>query len=148
MYERFSDQLRSTVAKNLPQLTEGRYEHVQVDQDLQVRVYSADKRSFLELEEISSGTQRQILLALRLALAQELVMRAVRDRQFSFLDEPFAFFDGVRMRGALRLLPSLSEDIVQHWVVAQRFPQDTPIALELACGGHPDTLEFGQAAMS
>jgi exonuclease SbcC len=113
-----------------------------------VRVYSEDKRGFLGSDEISSGMQRQTLLALRFALAEELVARFVKGRQFTFLDEPFAFFDGSRMRGALRLLPELSDNIVQIWVVAQRFPQDVPIALELSCGGHPDILEFGHAAVS
>ncbi len=150
--ERISDlfkrQLHASVGRTLPRLTEGRYGHLEVDGDLQVRVYSEDKRGFLGSDEVSSGMQRQTLLALRFALAEELVARFVKGRQFTFLDEPFAFFDGSRMRSALRLLPELSDNIVQIWVVAQRFPQDVPIALELNCGGHPDILEFGRASAS
>ena len=92
--------------------------------------------------------RRAFLLALRFALAEELAARFVKDRQFAFLDEPFAFFDGSRMRSALRLLPELSGNIVQIWIVAQRFPQDTPIALELNCSGHPDILTLGHATVS
>ena len=127
----------------MPRLTEGRYGHLEVDEDLQVRVYSEDKRGYLGSDEISSGMQRQTLLALRFALADELVARFVKDRQFTFLDEPFAFFDGSRMRRALRLLPELSDNIVQIWVVAQRFPQDVPIALELNCGGDINDHQYG-----
>ena len=54
-----------------------------------VQAFSSDKRGFMDLAEISSGTQRQIMLALRLALSQELINWAVKSRQFLFLDEPF-----------------------------------------------------------
>ena len=97
----------------------------------------------LDLDEISNGTQRQIMLALRLGLSQELVARLVRDDQFVFLDEPFAFFDSRRMRGVLKNLSELGGDLTQYWIVAQRFPQDAPIGLEIACGQHPDTLRVG-----
>jgi exonuclease SbcC len=141
--DRFNDHLRSLMVRNLPRLTDGRYEHLHVGEDLQVRVYSNEKRNFLDLDETSSGTQRQVMLALRLALAQELVAHVARDRQFAFLDEPFAFFDDTRMRGALRMLPELSAGITQYWVVAQRFPRDEFLALEIPCGGHVDSLEVG-----
>jgi exonuclease SbcC len=143
MADGFNEHLRSLVSRNLPRFTDGRYEYLQVGEDLQLRVYSNEKRGFLDLEEISSGTQRQITLALRLALAQEHVSRAAEEHQFAFLDEPFAFFDDTRMRGALRTLPDLSDVITQHWVVAQRFPRDEFIALEIPCSGHADTLEVG-----
>jgi exonuclease SbcC len=142
--ERFSDHLRGMVSRALPQFTEGRYDYLEVDEAFQVRVYSSDKRNLLDLDEISSGTQRQILLALRLGLSQELVSRLVKDDQFAFLDEPFAFFDSTRLRGALKTLLELGGDVVQYWVVAQRFPQDTYIGIEIPCGRHPDTLEIGR----
>jgi exonuclease SbcC len=145
--ERFSDHLRGMVSRALPQFTEGRYDYLEVDEAFQVRVYSSDKRNLLDLDEISSGTQRQILLALRLGLSQELVTRLVKDDQFTFLDEPFAFFDSTRMRGALKTLLELGGDVVQYWVVAQRFPQDTHIGIEIPCGRHPDTLEVGRPEM-
>lgn len=143
MSRRFSAGLRDMVSRALPRFTEGHYEFLEVDEDLQVRVYSSDKRNLLDLDEISSGTQRQIMLALRLGLSQELVARRVRDDQFVFLDEPFAFFDSRRMRGALKSLSELGGELTQYWVVAQRFPQDAPIGLEIACGQHPDTLTLG-----
>jgi exonuclease SbcC len=142
--ERFSEHLRGMVSRALPQFTEGRYDHLEVDERFQIRVYSSDKRNLLDLDEISSGTQRQILLALRLGLSQELVTRLVKDDQFTFLDEPFAFFDSTRMRGALKTLLELGGEVVQYWVVAQRFPQDTHIGIEIPCGRHPDTLEIGR----
>ena len=141
----FNEHLRGLISRILPRFTDGRYEYLQVGDDLQVRIYSNEKRSFLDLEEISAGTQRQIMLALRLALAQEQVARIAKDRQFAFLDEPFAFFDDTRMRGSLRLLPELSDVITQHWVVGQRFPRDEFVALEISCESHSDTLALGRS---
>ena len=115
----FNRQLRASMGRTLPRLTAARYgRHLEMDEDLQVRVYSEDKRGYLSSDEVSSGMQRQTLLAFRFALAEELTARFVKRRQFIFLDEPFAFFDGSRMRSALRLLPELSDNIVQIWVVA------------------------------
>jgi exonuclease SbcC len=136
----FAEQVRGGVVRSLPRLTGGVYEHLELDSDLAVRVFSPAKRAFLDPAEVSTGTQRQVMLALRLALAGELANRVVRDRQFAFLDEPFAFFDESRMAGALEALPQAGEGVVQHFVVAQRFPPGAGLALEIRCGEHPDTL--------
>ncbi len=130
---RFNHNLRSQVSKTLPLFTDGRYEHLQIDEDLTVRVFSNEKQDFMDLDEISSGTQRQIMLAVRLALAQELVNRVVKGKQFAFLDEPFAFFDEARTRSALSVLPRLSDDLAQVWIVAQEFPEDVVFDRHIRC---------------
>lgn len=144
--EAFAEQVRGGVARSLPRLTGGVYEHLELDPDLAVRVFSAGKRAFLDPAEISTGTQRQVMLALRLALADELATRVLRDRQFAFLDEPFAYFDETRMAGALAALSQAGEGVVQHFVVAQRFPPEAGLVLEIRCGEHPDSLVVPAAA--
>lgn len=144
-WERFAERVGSRVGRILPRLTDGGYQHLELDQALRIRLYSADKRGFLEAAETSSGTQRQVLLALRLALVGELAARLGRERQFVFLDEPFAFFDEGRMRGGLTALRD-EEAAAQVCVVAQRFPQDAGLSLEIRCGRHPDTLEIAAGA--
>jgi exonuclease SbcC len=131
--QRFNRDLRELVGRTLPLFTEGRYEHLQIDDDLTVRAFSTEKRDFMNLEEISSGTQRQIMLAVRLALSEELANKSVRGRQFLFLDEPFAFFDRRRTESSIRVLPELSNVITQIWVVAQEFPQAQRFARVLVC---------------
>jgi len=140
---RFNRDVRNLVGKTLPLFTDGRYEHLQIDGDLNVRVFSSDKRDFMDLDEISSGTQRQIMLALRLALSQQLLDRTGKDRQFVFLDEPFAFFDEARTRRALAELPGLSERIPQIFIVAQAFPYELAggFTLHLQCAREKDVLE-------
>jgi len=139
---RFNRDVRNLVGKTLPLFTDGRYEHLQIDNNLNVRVFSADKRDFMDLDEISSGTQRQIMLALRLALSQQLLDRTVKGQQFVFLDEPFAFFDEARTRRALAELPALSTDLQQIFIVAQAFPRELAgsFALHLECAQGKDTM--------
>jgi exonuclease SbcC len=137
---RFNRDLQELVGKTLPLFTEGRYEHLQIDEDLTVRAFSNEKRDFINLEEISSGTQRQIMLAVRLALSQELVNRTGIGRQFLFLDEPFAFFDQERTQSALNVLPKLSEQITQIWIAAQQFPQEPSFKFTIPCDREQQSL--------
>jgi exonuclease SbcC len=131
--QRFNRDLGESVSGTLPIFTDNNYQHLQIEDDLTVRVFSSQKRDFMDLEEISSGTQRQIMLALRLALAQALNRRTEGGRQFVFLDEPFAFFDQERTRSTLRALPGLDERICQTWIVAQDFPTGEAFDLSLTC---------------
>jgi len=138
--QRFNRNLRGLVGRTLPLFTENRYEHLQIGDDLNVRVFSSEKRDFMDLDEISSGTQRQIMLAVRLALAQELVDRTVKGPQFMVLDEPFAFFDQERTRSALAVLPKLSDQFSQVWVIAQDFPPGVEFAKTVTCDRDSNTL--------
>ncbi len=137
---RFNRKLRGLVSKTLPLFTENRYEHLQIEDDLTVRAFSSEKRDFMDLDEISSGTQRQIMLAVRLALSQELVGRTVKGSQFLFLDEPFAFFDERRTRSALTVLPTLSEELNQIWIIGQAFADDLRFDLHIRCDRAMDAI--------
>jgi exonuclease SbcC len=140
----FNREVRDLVGRALPLFTGGRYEHLKIDDTLSVRVFSSDKRDFMDLDEVSSGTQRQVMLALRLALSEKLLSRAVKGRQFTFLDEPFAFFDESRTRTALGALASLSDAISQIWVVAQTFPEnaDVDFASRIECVREAEVLRI------
>ncbi|MES9990838.1 MAG: AAA family ATPase [Candidatus Thiodiazotropha sp.] len=141
---KFNHKLRGLVSKTLPLFTENRYEHLQIDDDLSVRAFSSEKRDFMDLDEISSGTQRQIMLAVRLALSQELVNRAIQGSQFLFLDEPFAFFDEKRTRSSLTVLPTLSEELNQIWIVAQDFAGDLKFDMHVHCDRESNSISMQQ----
>lgn len=130
---RFNTAVKTQVAETLPMFTENRYGHLQIDDDLQVRVFSSEKHDFMDLQETSNGTQRQIMLALRLALSQELINHSVKTLQFVMLDEPFAFFDEARTRQAMEILPRVSESQTQTFIIAQEFPDNTEFALRIHC---------------
>jgi DNA repair exonuclease SbcCD ATPase subunit len=138
----FNRDIRDLVSRTLPLLTQGRYEHLKIDENLDVQVFSNQKRDFMKLEEISTGTQRQIMLAVRLALSQQFINTTLSRPQFIFLDEPFAFFDEPRTRSALQSLPKLSDELTQIWIVAQAFPEGFGFDLEIHCGQGSDVLSL------
>ncbi len=138
---RFNHVIREHVGSTLPLFTEGRYEHLEIDNEMTIQVFSSEKRGYLDLDEISSGTQRQIMLAVRLALSQELASRRVRSKQFLILDEPFAFFDQERTINSLAVLPELSEDLPQIFVTSQVFPQGSSFQREIACTRETQVLQ-------
>ncbi len=131
--QRFNTEVRNLSADSLPKFTNGRYEHLQIDESLKVNAFSNEKRDFMDLDEISSGTQRQIMLAVRLSLSQKLVNSVIQGPQMLFLDEPFAFFDERRTASALNVLPQVSGDFSQIWVTSQTFPADSYFDLYVEC---------------
>jgi DNA repair exonuclease SbcCD ATPase subunit len=140
LYLRFNLEMQHVLSKVLPPLTDGRYQGLQVDEQLQVQLLSPDKGGLIGVNEISGGTYQQIMLAIRLALAQALISSSVRGAQFVILDEPFAFVDEHRARKTLDALPHLSEEIAQVWIMAPRFDTDMDFALHLHSVADSDTL--------
>ena len=130
---RFNQEVLMLAGEALPVFTQGRYKHLKIDENLDVRVFSNEKRDFMDFDETSSGTQRQIMLSLRLAMTQELIKNIEAGRQFIFFDEPFAFFDQERIRNTLEQLPHISKDITQIWLVAQEFPEGTVADYRIEC---------------
>lgn len=142
IYSRFHPELRRFVGRILPRLTDDRYEHLEVDDDLRVRVFCKEKNDFVGLAEISNGTHRQLMLCVRLALSQALIASSSKSAQFLFFDEPFAFFDEHRMAKAIDVLRKISPQITQVWLAAQRFDNRSAFDLFLDCEVNGDHLEM------
>ncbi len=140
IYSHFNRQMRDYLVNIIPLFTEQRYQHLKIDDEFKVQVFSTDKSDFVQLEELSSGTQRQITLAVRLALSQALVDANEHGRQTLILDEPFAFFDRERIRQSLDTLPKVSEDISQIWIISQEFSEDSRFDVRIECSREVDTL--------
>ncbi len=131
--ELFNKNIAKILADALPKFTQGRYSKIHIADDLSVQVYSDEKRDYMDFDEISSGTQRQIMLALRMAMSEELAKNTGNEQQFIYLDEPFAFFDQTRTHATLEALPQVSKIISQIWVVAQEFPDDIDVDKVIYC---------------
>ena len=140
LLSRFNLEMRHVVSKIMPQLTEGRYETMQIDNDLNVRVWSSEKGHFVGLNEISGGTYNQVMLAIRLALSQALISSSLCGVECLILDEPFAFFDAQRTRKTLEILPQVSPEIEQMWIIAQQFDDTSSLALHLSCSRDSEVL--------
>ncbi len=141
IYARFHPELRRFVSRILPELTQERYQHLELDDDLGVRVYCNEKNDFVGLAEISNGTHRQLMLCVRLALAQALIASSSNSNQFIFFDEPFVFFDEHRMAKAIGVLGKLSPQIMQVWVAAQTFSDPSRFDMIIDCRADAETLE-------
>ncbi len=142
IYSRFHPELRRFVSKILPHLTEERYQHLELDDDLRVRVFCNEKNDFVGLAEISNGTHRQLMLCVRLALSQALIASSSKAAQFIFFDEPFAFFDQQRMARAIDVLGKISPQLTQVWLAAQEFDDRSRFDMFIDCGVDSDTLEM------
>ena len=142
MTQEFNAEVRQSMVRVLPSLTEGRYQYLQIDDDsLAVRVFSSEKQDFVLFEEISGGTQRQIELATRFALSEAVVRKTNGGPQFLFLDEPFAFFDATRTRASMNALPRLSDQLPQVWIAAQEPPPGGETVLHIALEPGIESLE-------
>lgn len=131
--EAFNRSVTKASAEVLPHFTNGHYSNIKIDDKLNVGVFSKEKNDFMDFDEISSGTQRQIMLALRIAMSEELAKQNNEQTQYIILDEPFAFFDMERTIATLEILPQVSDIICQVWVVAQEFPSGTESDKAIAC---------------
>ena len=132
----FNASIIDRTEKTMPLFTENRYKQIRISSDLSVHVYSEEKMDWVDFDEVSSGTKRQILLAVRIAMAEQLAKNTNNEKQFLFLDEPFTYFDQDRAKASLAALPRVSDVVCQIWVVAQEFPEDSQIDKRIHC---PDT---------
>lgn len=118
MKARFGPNLARYIELLLPRITGNRYRRVQLTPDLDIKVYSSERADYVKLIDLSFGTSDQILLALRLGLAQALVhSRGIRNgEQFMFLDEPLAAFDESRSQAFLQLMRTFDDNFAQIFV--------------------------------
>ncbi len=148
IYSRFHPELRRFVSKLLPRLTGDRYEHLELDEDLRVRVFCKEKNDFVGLAELSNGTHRQLMLCVRLALSQALIASSSKAAQFLFFDEPFAFFDERRMARAIDVLRKISPQITQVFLAAQKFENPEAFDMVLHCDVDDNCLEASGDGLS
>ena len=136
----FNLELQKVAGRIVPLLTEQRYVNVRIGEDLALQALSQEKGDFVSLSEISGGTYVQLMLAVRLALSQALITSTVQGEECLVLDEPFAFFDAKRRREALAVLPRISEEIEQTWILAQDFDETSQLDLHVRCSRDTDEL--------
>jgi exonuclease SbcC len=120
--DNFNQSMTIFAERVLPYFTDHHYSQLKINDDLSVEIFSDKKNNYMSYDEISSGTQRQIMLALRMGMSEQLAKNTGNNKQFIFLDEPFAFFDHQRTLSTLEALPNVSDTITQVWVTSQDFP--------------------------
>lgn len=139
---RFNQIVQQRCQGLLSDFTHSHYNSLEINNDFALRVLSDEKGDYLDFDEISSGTQRQISLALRMALGNSLVESNNTESQFIFLDEPFAFFDAERTSAALQSLQEATlGHLKQAWVTMQEVPEQVQVAKTIYCLQNEPTLE-------
>jgi exonuclease SbcC len=124
LVQQFNQSIIEFSAEVLPHFTANAYSQLKINEDFTVEIFSDKKHSYIAYDEISSGTQRQIMLALRIGMSEQLARNTKNKKHFIFLDEPFAFFDQQRTVSTLKALPNVSDIITQVWVTSQEFPEE------------------------
>lgn len=103
LQRRFAPRISKRAQAIFQQLTQGRYQRFTLSEDLSVNVCAENEDTLRGAEWRSDGTEDQLYLALRLAVAEELTPDAPL-----ILDDAFVRFDDKRLKVALEILQELS----------------------------------------
>jgi DNA repair exonuclease SbcCD ATPase subunit len=138
---RFNQLVQQRCSELVEQFTGGHYRQLELMADFSLRVFSSEKDDYLDFAETSTGTQRQIALAMRVAVANALADSTHTPAQMLFLDEPLAFFDPERTGNTLKNLEENTHGAVcQIWLTAQVLPGGASFAKVIDCPSQGDTL--------
>lgn len=99
--------LKEEISGIFAEMTEGRYEKVSVDENLQIDLFARDRH--VPLYMASSGTKEQVYLALRLAAGRLLCQE---EPMPILLDEVFAMYDDKRLLQSLKWLAEEKEQVL------------------------------------
>jgi DNA repair exonuclease SbcCD ATPase subunit len=99
--------LEQRMAADVGQVTGGRYDRVQVLDELQINLWSPERGDWVPVASLSQGTIDQVYLAARI----ELVRLVTQDRRPPLIfDDPFVTYDDDRAARALEMLRGLAAD--------------------------------------
>lgn len=130
---KFSKAITASASEILPALTDNNYQSLKIGHNFDTKVFSEKKSDFMEIEELSSGSRRQMAIALRLALCNALSEKTGAEVQYIFLDEPFAFFDSSRVKSTIDSLKNNNALPSQIFVVSQQFEDETLFDMIIKC---------------
>ena len=99
--------LEQRMAADVQHVTGGRYQKVQVADELQINLWSPERGDWVPISSLSQGTIDQVYLAARI----ELVRLVTQDRRPPLVfDDPFVTYDDERATRAVELLRGLTAD--------------------------------------
>lgn len=104
----YSGALEQKTAEIFSKLTGGKYNTVNVSKDFELSVSGSEAFGLKESAFLSSGTEDQLYLALRLALAE--LITAESETLPIFMDDPLADYDDRRAEIALSFMKEYSAD--------------------------------------
>ncbi len=116
--------------RDIERITGGRYRRVQVDDaDLSVRLWSPERRDWVDARALSDATLAQVYVAARLALARQVTGDL---RPPLVLDDPFVAFDDERAARAIELLREIAGELqVLYLSTSARYDALADLVIEL-----------------
>lgn len=105
LQRRFAPQIARQAQAYFTRLTQGRYEKLNLDQELEVQVRTREEDTLRASRWRSDGTVDQLYLALRLAVAQALTPEAPL-----VLDDALVRFDETRLAAAMEVLKEQAKE--------------------------------------
>ncbi len=108
-HQNFAPQLSTSVGRHLSMLTNNEYKQIYIDpSDFSMQVAHEKAKKLVPIDFLSYGTQEQIYLLLRAAVAE--LFSAQSETIPLFLDDPLAHADSKRQVSTLELLQNLAEN--------------------------------------
>lgn len=98
MRRRIGRRLQSRMETILSEITDGKYGHIAVDEDMKITLYEWNRQ--VSLYQLSRGTVEQVYFALRMAVSEILC----EEKLPILLDDVFAMYDEERLRRTLKWL--------------------------------------------
>ena len=94
--------MKAALDRNLARITNNRYQHVEIDDGLNITVVAPETGRMVPASRLSHGTQDQIFYVERLEIID--LLDPTTGKAPLLVDEPFAHFDDERLSAALQLL--------------------------------------------
>lgn len=111
------NQIEGEVGRVLGQITDGRYEHVLIDDDFGVLVHDLGEN--YPVNRFSGGEQDDIAIAMRIALSRYLAgMHRIHDATFLIFDEIFGSQDEERRNNLLQALRTQETHFPQIFLIS------------------------------
>lgn len=115
MVGRIRPMLAEYASQLLRQLTDGKYNAMELDENYEILVY--DEGTPYELNRFSGGEEDLANLSLRLAIAAVVTERSAIQTNFIILDEIFGSQDAYRKRNIMQALNALSKKYRQIFLI-------------------------------
>ncbi len=107
IHDSFGESLNRSISAKVNEITAGKYSGIVMDEQMAVKVVS--KNGYIPLEKLSAGTNCQVYLAVRMAMAELFFGSQTMPLLF---DDTFALYDDERTAAALAYLAGTGRQIL------------------------------------
>ncbi len=106
IHSEFAPRLNKNLSKTIERITEGKYNRIRVDEDLNISVENPTTKETIKIDSLSGGTIDQLYFALRFSLTNSLDYGKFP----LILDDCFIQYDNIRLKNIIGLLAEVSKE--------------------------------------